>query len=279
MTVKKLALIGAGHMGGALAAGWLRRARGGVAPDNLVLVDPRPGEAIQALIEEHGLTCLPRLDEDSAAEIDLVLLAIKPQLLEEVAKQTAPFLSEEAGLISILAGPSLADLAQHFGERPMVRAMPNTPSAIGKGISVLVANDTGDKIAKTAERLLKPAGEVEWIDDERLMGAVTGVSGSGPAYVFLLAEALAGAAMAEGIPEDLAQKLARETVIGAGALLAADRETDPQALRRAVTSPGGTTQAALDVLMGPNGGGLPELMRRAVNAAERRSRQLGQGGR
>ena len=277
--MKKLALIGAGHMGGALAAGWLRRARSGVASDNLLLIDPRPGEAIQALIEEHGLTCLPRLDEESAAGIELVLLAIKPQMLDDVAAQTAPLLPEGAGLISILAGPSLADLTQRFGDRPIVRAMPNTPSSIGAGISVLVANEAGARIAKAAERLLKPAGAVEWVEDERLMGAVTAVSGSGPAYVFLLAEALAGAAMAEGLPEALAQKLARETVIGAGALLAADRETAPQALRRAVTSPGGTTQAALDVLMGPNGGGLPELLRRAVNAAERRSRQLGQGGR
>ena len=268
----KVALIGAGHMGGALAAGWLKKSRGGLAPDNFIIVDPRPGETAQALIDEFKLTRLDVLDAETAASVDVVVLAVKPQLLGEIAAITAPGLPEDTGLISIVAGPSLTALATRFGPRPMVRAMPNTAAQVGAGVSVCAANDRAAGLRKTAERLLKPAGSVEWVEDERLLGAVTAVSGSGPAYVFLLVEALAGAGIAEGLPRDLAEKLARQTVIGAGALL--DKSDKPaQDLRRQVTSPGGTTQAALDVLM--SGGGMPELVRHAVTAAERRSRKLG----
>jgi len=271
----KIALVGGGNMGGALAAGWLRTKRSKVDAENLVIVDPAPGDAVQDLIEQHKLTHLETLSEETGADIDLVVLAVKPQILEQVAASLAPVLRADTAVISIMAGITLNRLAMALGDRPIVRAMPNTAAAVGAGVSVCVSNVAGEAIEATATRLLKVAGAVEWVQDERLIGAVTAVSGSGPAYVFLLAEALAGAGTAEGLPRELAEKLARETIVGAGALLAASGKS-PQELRRAVTSPGGTTQAAIDVLMG-GGGGLPELVRQAVSAAERRSRQMGNG--
>ncbi|WP_203293025.1 pyrroline-5-carboxylate reductase [Maricaulis parjimensis] len=271
----KIALIGGGHMGGALASGWLRTKRSGVSADSLTIVDPSPGEPVQNLVEKHGVRCVAELDAADAAGMDLIVLAVKPQTLEAVAAPLAPMLSKDAALVSIMAGVTLNRLAMAFGDRPIVRVMPNMPASVGAGVSVCVANEAGEAFEKTANKLFKPVGSVEWVKDERLIGAVTAVSGSGPAYVFLLAEALAGAGTAEGLPRELAEKLARETIIGAGALLASS-DKSPQELRRSITSPGGTTQAALDALMG-SGGGLPELVRNAVNAAERRSRQLGNG--
>ncbi|RKR04134.1 pyrroline-5-carboxylate reductase [Maricaulis maris] len=270
----RIALIGGGNMGGALAAGWLRTKRGTVAADELVVIDPAPGDVVQDLADKSGVTLLPELTADAAAALDLIVFAVKPQMFEQVSATIADLLPDNAGVISIMAGVTINRMVMALGERPMVRAMPNTAAAVGAGVTVCVANDAGEALEKTVTRLLKVAGTVEWVGDERMIGAVTAVSGSGPAYVFLLAEALAGAAFAEGLPRDLADKLARETIIGAGALLAKSGKT-PQELRRAVTSPGGTTQAAVDVLMGA-GGGLPELVRQAVAAAERRSRQMGQ---
>lgn len=270
---EKIALVGAGHMGGAMASGWLRTKRGGVKPEDLVIVDPNPGETVQELIEKHGLAQSTKLSLKDSTEIGLVVLAIKPQVLDQVAEFLAPVLPGDCAILSIMAGTTIKRLEEVFGDRPVIRAMPNTPAAIGAGSTVAVSNARGEKLEARATKLLKVTGSVEWVQDERLMGAVTAVSGSGPAYVFLLAEALAGAGFAEGLPRELADKLARDTIIGAGALLAAS-EKSPQELRRAVTSPNGTTQAALDVLMG-GGGGLPELVRQAVNAAERRSRQMG----
>jgi pyrroline-5-carboxylate reductase len=271
----KIALVGAGHMGGALVAGWLRTKRGGVPADRLIIIDPAPGDDVQALIDTHGLEHAPAMTLNMSADIGIVLLAIKPQMLDRVAATLAPLLPAHCAVISILAGLSLSRLQEAFGDRPIIRAMPNIPASIGLGITVCVANEAGDELQDQATKLLKVAGEVEWVQDERMIGPVTAVSGSGPAYVFLLAEALAGAAFAEGLPRELADKLARQTIIGAGALLAKS-DKNPQELRRAVTSPNGTTQAAMDVLMG-GGGGLPELVRQAVNAAERRSRQMGAG--
>jgi pyrroline-5-carboxylate reductase len=271
----KIALVGGGHMGGALAAGWLRTKRSGVSADNLTIIDPAPGDVIQDLGESQGITCLPELTPDVAADLDLLLLAVKPQSLEQVAASIVPMLPEKTALISIMAGATLNRLALAFGDRAIIRVMPNTPASVGAGVSVCVANEAGEALKAVVTKLFKPAGSVEWLKDERLIGAVTAVSGSGPAYVFLLAEALAGAGTAEGLPRELAEKLARETIIGAGALLAAS-DKSPQELRRAVTSPGGTTQAALDALMG-SGVGLPELVRNAVTAAERRSRQMSNG--
>lgn len=269
----KIALIGAGHMGGALLAGWLRTKRGGVKPEDIAIVDPAPGEVVQELIETHGLEHANALTLKMSTEVDMIVLAVKPQMLEKVAKFLTPLLSPDCAVLSIMAGITMKGLTETFGDRPIIRAMPNTPAAIGAGITICVSNAKGEALEARATRLLKVTGQVDWVQDERLMSAVTAVSGSGPAYVFLLAEALAGAGFAEGLPRDLAEKLAQETIIGAGALLASSDKT-PQELRRAVTSPNGTTQAALDILMG-GGGGLPELVRQAVNAAERRARQMG----
>jgi len=270
----RIALIGGGNMGGALAAGWLRTKRGAVAADELVVIDPAPGEVVQDLASQSGVAVLPELTADAAATLELAILAVKPQIFEQVATSLADALPDNTGVVSIMAGVTLNRLSMALGDRAIVRAMPNTAAAVGAGVSVCVANEAGEALEKTVTRLLKTAGTVEWVADERMIGAVTAVSGSGPAYVFLLAEALAGAAFAEGLPRDLADKLARETIIGAGALLAKSGKS-PQELRRAVTSPNGTTQAAVDVLMGA-GGGLPELVRQAVAAAERRSRQMSQ---
>jgi pyrroline-5-carboxylate reductase len=265
-----VALIGAGRMGAAIAAGWLADADRPSASDILV-IDPEPGEAAQALIEAHGLAWRRSLDPESAARVRALVLAVKPRAMGPLCRELAEAVRHDALVVSIAAGVTLRSLESWLPGRPVVRAMPNTPAAIGKGATVMVSNAVVDDagLRSAAEALLRPTGLVEWIEEERLMGAVTAVSGSGPAYVFLLAEALAAAGAAEGLPRDLARRLAEQTVTGAGALL--DAEGDAEALRRAVTSPGGTTQAALDVLMQ----GLPSLMRNAVAAAERRSRQLG----
>lgn len=269
----KIALIGAGQMGGALAKGWLRDGTDVLSAKDLVIIDPAPSEDVEALISEYSLEQHEAMTLKLAPSVRSIVLAVKPAMIEKVAEFLAPTLHADTMVISIMAGITIKRLTELFGERPIIRAMANTPSAVGAGISVCVSNPAAEDREDEATALLGVAGEVEWIRDERMMGAVTAVSGSGPAYVFLLAEALEGAAFGEGLPRELAEKLARQTIIGAGALLEASGKT-PQELRRAVTSPNGTTQAALDVLMG-SGGGLPELVRMAVNAAERRSRQMG----
>jgi len=260
-------------MGSALAEGWLRGKRG-LDPARLLVVAPSLSEPGQALVSNHGLKRVEALGPRMAKDVGLVVLAFKPQHFEKAAPALAEVLPQDCAIVSILAGTGIRHMQEVFGDRPIIRAMPNTPTSIGKGITVAIANEAGEGRKTEAERLLKVGGPVEWIEDERLMGAVTAVSGSGPAYVFLLAEALAGAGVGEGLPRELAEKLARETIIGAAALMEKTGQ-DPQTLRRAVTSPGGTTQAAIDVMMA--GGGLPEMMRRAINAAERQSRKLGSG--
>jgi len=270
----KIALIGGGNMGGALAAGWLRTKRSAVEARDLLVIDPSPGDTVQELADSAGITVRPELTPELATELDLLVFAVKPARFQPVAAAMAGSLPDTTGVLSIMAGVTINHMVMALGDRAMVRAMPNTAAAVGAGVTVCVANEAGVALEKTVTRLMKVAGSVEWVSDERMIGAVTAVSGSGPAYVFLLAEALAGAAFAEGLPRDLADKLARETIIGAGALLAKSGKS-PQELRRAVTSPNGTTQAAVDVLMGA-GGGLPELVRQAVAAAERRSRQISQ---
>ncbi len=274
----KVALIGAGRMGAALATGWLKARRGGLDASTLVFVDPSPGEAARELAERYGVAILPELTRKAATGVDRVVLAVKPQVFPKLAESLPGKVPPGALVISILAGIGLITLGKTFPGHPIVRAMPNTPGAIGKGITVGISNEHADapEYRAAAEALLKVTGSYEWVEEERLMDAVTAVSGSGPAYVFLMCEALARAGEAEGLPPVLAEKLAVATVAGAGALLedSYKRKTaDAAALRRAVTSPGGTTQAALDVLMG--GGGLPMLIRNAVSAAERQARKLG----
>ena len=270
----RIGLLGAGRMGSALAQGWLRKSRSGVNADQIVLIDPRPGVGAQDLIEERGVSCVPALTPELAATLGTLVVALKPDLVRSTLSAVNDDLPTDALVISIAAGVPLRTLTAALPDRPIVRAMPNTPAAIGEGVSVCVANEAADTkpLMRQTEKLLKPAGLVEWIADERMMDAVTAVSGSGPAYVFLFTEALAAAAEAEGLPRELALTLAKQTVIGAGAMMKSGLG-EPDELRRNVTSPNGTTQAGLDALM--SGGGLPGLVRNAVAAAERRGRQMG----
>jgi pyrroline-5-carboxylate reductase len=259
-------LIGAGKMGSALLEGWLRL---GLDPNAIAVIEPQPSADIAALAA-RGV----RLNPAAAALSDAaaIVIAVKPQAASEALPATAPFASASTVVVSIMAGRTLGFLQSALGPgRALVRAMPNTPAAIGRGITVAVAQNADAAQRALADRLLAATGAVEWIDDEALMDAVTAVSGSGPAYVFLLAEALAAAGIAAGLPPALAQKLARETVTGAGELLHRS-PLAAAALRANVTSPGGTTAAALAVLMGEDG--LTALMTRAIAAAAARSREL-----
>jgi pyrroline-5-carboxylate reductase len=262
-----LTLIGAGKMGSAMLDGWLAL---GLDPAKVAVIEPEPSAEVARLVA-RGLALNPPSGVANATSV--VVIAIKPQIASEVLPDLTPLVDASTLVISIMAGRTLDFLARALpGNAAIVRAMPNTPAAIGRGISVAVANARATPLQRDlAQGLLSAVGMVEWIDDEALMDAVTAVSGSGPAYVFLLAESLARAGAAAGLPADLSARLARATVAGSGELLhrvALDAAT----LRRNVTSPGGTTAAALDVLMG--NGGLDQLMTEAVAAATRRSRAL-----
>ena len=261
-----LLLVGAGRMGGALLRGWLDL---GLPPGTVHVVDLALAPDIVALCTARGVGLGPPATPPAVA-----VLAIKPQTLDAAAPDLAARLGPETLLVSILAGKTLGDLGARFPQVPAaVRAMPNLPAAIGRGITGAVASPAVTPAAKAqATVLLEAVGGVEWLDDEGLIDAVTAVSGSGPAYVFLLAECLAEAGRAAGLPPDVASRLARATVEGAGALLAAETDKSAADLRVAVTSPGGTTAAALDVLMAGNG--LQPLLERAVAAAKARAAAL-----
>jgi pyrroline-5-carboxylate reductase len=261
-----LALVGAGKMGGAMLEGWLAL---GLDPHNVVVIEPQPSDEMVAL-SMKGIALNP--PAGAVSNIRTVVLAVKPQVASGVLPQVAALTGADTLVLSIMAGKTLTFLQSGLPKAAIVRAMPNTPAAIGRGITVAVPNTAVTAEQKQrAHALLAASGAVEWITDESLMDAVTAVSGSGPAYVFLLAETLARAGVAAGLPEDLAAKLARETVAGSGELLYRS-PLDPATLRQNVTSPAGTTAAALDVLMGAEG--LDPLMRQAVAAAEKRSREL-----
>ena len=267
----RLVLVGAGKMGGALLEGWLTR---GLDPSRVAVLEPDPTPQIAALAT-RGLQINP--DVKAVAPAAVVVIAVKPQVAADVVGELAPMVAASTLVVSIMAGRTLQFLAAALKQPcALVRAMPNTPAAIGRGITVAVPRNADEAQRALADELLSATGAVEWIADEALMDAVTAVSGSGPAYVFLLAEALGQAGVAAGLPGRLAARLARETVAGAGELL--HRSTlDAAALRENVTSPGGTTAAALAVLMGKDGSGkagLPPLLREAVAAATKRSREL-----
>jgi pyrroline-5-carboxylate reductase len=266
--VPALLLVGCGKMGGALLAGWLER---GLAR-RLVVVEPGPGAAGFA-----GRPGVELLSDAAAIAPDfqpaVVVLAVKPQGMAQVLPPYRRFADAGALFLSIAAGKTLGFFARALGEAAsVVRAMPNTPASIGRGIAVASANArVRPEQRRIAEALLAAVGEVGWVEDEALLDAVTAVSGSGPAYVFLLIECLARAGVAAGLPEALAERLARATVAGSGEL--AQRSAESAAsLRENVTSPGGTTRAALDVLMAADG--LDPLLRRAILAATKRSREL-----
>jgi pyrroline-5-carboxylate reductase len=258
-------LAGAGKMGGAMLSGWLAQ---GLDPTRAAVIEPHPSEDIRAYLAK-GVRLNPSLGETGPAAAFVV--ALKPQAFRDAAPTLKPYVEAATLVVSIMAGTTIASLGEVLGGR-VVRAMPNTPAAIGRGITVAVAaKEVSPAQHDTADGLLRATGAVEWVTDESLMDAVTAVSGSGPAYVFLLAEELARAGVAAGLPEQLATRLARETVAGSGELLhRSDLAT--AVLRQNVTSPGGTTAAALEVLMGKDG--LQSLMTDAVAAATQRSREL-----
>jgi pyrroline-5-carboxylate reductase len=261
-----LLLLGAGKMGSAMLDGWLAR---GLAPGKIIVLEPQPGKAIKALTR-RGLKLNPK---GKAATAAAIVVAVKPQTAPEAVPAVRSFVGKSTLVVSIMAGRTLRFLESALpAGTAIVRAMPNTPAAIGRGITTAVGNaNVSGKQRTQAGDLLSAIGGVEWTNDEGLMDAVTAVSGSGPAYVFLLAEAMTKAGIAAGLPAQLAAKLARETVAGSGELLHRSA-IDAATLRQNVTSPGGTTAAALEVLMGP--GGFDELLTKAIAAATRRGSQL-----
>jgi pyrroline-5-carboxylate reductase len=260
-----IVLAGAGRMGGAMLTGWLAQ---GLEAKRVVVIEPSPSPEIGALAKK-GVRLNPAAKD--IGDIAALVIAVKPQSFREAGAALKPLTAASTLVVSIMAGTPIALLEQVCGGS-VVRAMPNTPAAIGRGITVAVA---AKKVSTTqraiADALLRAIGSVEWVEDEGLMDAVTAVSGSGPAYIFLLAEELARAGVAAGLPEALATKLARETVAGSGELLHRS-DLASATLRQNVTSPGGTTAAALEVLMGKDG--LQQLMTRAVAAATARSKEL-----
>jgi len=273
MTLKidgTLLLAGAGNMGSALLAGWLQE---GLAPAQIIVQDPGPPPRASELLAKHGLVAraaITSLPEPPA----VIVTAVKPQVMDEVLPHLAKLAGKATVLLSIAAGRTIAGFEKHLPKgTAVVRSMPNTPAAIGRGITVGVPNAHVTPAQRAAcDALLRAVGEVAWVDDEGLIDAVTAVSGSGPAYVFYLVECLADAAVKAGLAPALAQQLARATVAGSGELLHRS-DLGADVLRQNVTSPGGTTYAALQVLMAEKGG-LPDLMREAVAAATRRSREL-----
>ena len=262
-----LVLVGAGKMGAALLKGWLD---GGLDRAAVVVVDPAPPADSAAFLAAAGIR--ERSAPPAGIKAKVILVAVKPQIIATVLPGLRPLTGRGTVTLSIAAGATLANLAAGIGDGAIVRSIPNTPAQVGRGITAAIANERVTKAGRAlVTDLLEAVGEVVWVDDEDLINAVTAVSGSGPAYVFLLAECLAEAAVAAGLDAESATKLARATVTGAGELLYRS-ELPPDQLRKNVTSPKGTTEAALKVLMARNG--LAPLMKKAVAAAKKRSREL-----
>lgn len=259
---RPLVLVGAGKMGGAMLEGWIAS---GIDPAAIVVVDPEPDPTSDTLKKVTIAAAPP----DRPASV--IVIAVKPHLVGDVLPALAPAIDDDTLLVSVAAGVRIERLAQS-GAKAIVRAMPNTPASLGMGATVAVPSGATEADIEICDRLLSAVGRVWWLDEEPLLDAVTAVSGSGPAYVFHLAECLAAAGVAAGLPKELAEGIARQTVVGAGALLGAS-PLDPGTLRSNVTSKGGTTAAALGVLR--DSGALQRLMTEAVEAAARRSRELG----
>jgi pyrroline-5-carboxylate reductase len=274
---RELWLVGAGRMGSALLGGWIKSGLVSQAAPARV-IEPAPPMSLAAL-EAGGLVVkvAPPFSPDETEK--LMVLAVKPQTLDAALAGLRPLVGKGTALLSIVAGRTIASIAKGLGASAptpaVIRSMPNTPAAIGEGITAAFASETADSALRAlAGALLAAVGEVVWLDREDLLDAVTAVSGSGPAYVFNLVEALADAGAAIGLTRADAERLARSTIIGSAALLNSSTES-PAALRQAVTSPGGTTEAALKILLGEKG--LSSLMLRAVEAALARAKELGKG--
>jgi pyrroline-5-carboxylate reductase len=271
MTLKlngTLVLVGAGKMGGAMLEGWLKA---GADPKKIVALDPGPPPEVLALLTKHGIRHNPTVEGITDAEV--VLVAVKPQVMDDVLAPLHVLAKSKPAILSVVAGKTIAKLAEHFGaDASIIRTMPNTPAAVGRGITAMVGNAhvTPSQLA-LAEQLLSTIGEVVRVDTEEQIDWVTGVSGSGPAYVFFLTECLAAAGESLGLAPKLAEHLARATVAGSGELMR-QSGIDAATLRQNVTSPKGTTYEALQVLMADDG--LKPLMQKAVAAAARRSKEL-----
>lgn len=262
-------LIGAGKMGGALLDGWLAR---GLDPKTAFVIDPALSEPAADRLKVAGVRLGPQPGD--LADPAAILLAIKPQMVEAALPTAARFAGPSTVVISILAGTTIATLSAGLpGNAAVVRAMPNTPAAVGRGVTGAFPGPSVTPTQRArADALLRAVGDVVWLEDEALIDAVTGVSGSGPAYVFAMVEAMAKAGVAAGLPPALAETLARKTVEGAGELLRRSPEP-PEILRKNVTSPGGTTAAALEALLADDG--LDPLMARTIAACVKRARELG----
>ena len=264
-----LLLAGAGKMGGAMLAGWLGR---GLSPQQIIVQDPGPPPEVAALISDNGIKVIDGT-EPLAKPPAVILVAVKPQVMDQVFPPLAKLAGPETLVLSVAAGKTISSFERHLPQgSAVIRTIPNTPAAIGRGITVCCANaNVTASQREICQSLLSAIGEVGWVDDEVLIDAATAVSGSGPAYIFLLAECLAEAGRAVGLDADLSKRLANATVSGAGELL---RQSGLEAatLRQNVTSPNGTTAAALAVLMANDG--LQPLMTKAIQAAEKRSREL-----
>jgi pyrroline-5-carboxylate reductase len=262
-----LVLAGAGKMGGAMLKGWLM---GGLPAAGVAIVEPTPSPEILALAADYGLKVNPQ----EIAPPETLVLAIKPQMLDKAAEKLSLIAGPDTLVVSVLAGKTIANLQARLpAARAFARVMPNTPAAVGRGAAAGVANAAVSARQKAwTERLMRAVGVFEWVEDERLIDAVTALSGSGPAYVFALVEAMAKAGEAVGLPPDLAMRLARATVEGAGELMHGEPGVSAAQLRINVTSPAGTTAAALAILQAPDG--LEPLVVKAIAAAHRRAGEL-----
>lgn len=271
LSAARLLLVGCGKMGGALLRGWFAA---GAQPGNVIAVEPST-EAAAGFAGDASPTFVDSLDNvPEGFAPDIVMFAVKPQSMDAVVPAYRRFADTGAVFMSIAAGTPVRYFEKQLGDaNPVVRAMPNTPAAVGRGVTAAICNPHVLPDARAmCDALLAAVGEVVWVTDEAEIDAVTAVSGSGPAYVFHLVEAMTAAGIAEGLSPEAAGTLARATVSGAGELLFQSDEP-ASTLRQNVTSPGGTTAAALDVLMAEDG--LTRLMTRAVAAAANRSRELG----
>ncbi|WP_159950319.1 pyrroline-5-carboxylate reductase [Rhizobium sp. 18065] len=265
----QIVLVGAGNMGGAMLSGWLKN---GVPGSAVTVIDPSPSEAMQKIIGDAGASHSVTAPVGMVA--DILFLAVKPQVMDAVLPNLTSLMGEKTTVVSVAAGKTISSMENHLGASAMVRAMPNTPAMIGRGVTGAYANAAvSEEQRDIVHRLLKVSGPVEWVDSEDAINAVTALSGSGPAYVFYLVECMAEAGRKAGLPADLAMRLARETVAGAGELL--HQSPDPASkLRQNVTSPGGTTAAALSVLMADEG--MQPLFDQAIEAARKRAEELAQ---
>ncbi|WP_428647441.1 pyrroline-5-carboxylate reductase [Roseibium sp.] len=260
-------LVGAGKMGGAMLSGWMAE---GIDPAAVTVCDPNVSEEMDALLKRHGIRHVTSVPDDLTAGI--VLIAVKPQMMDQVLPGLKPAVAPDTLVMSVAAGTPVSRFVREFGEVPVCRCMPNTPAMVKRGITAVYPTPSVSEDQKAdVARLLSAVGKVVWLDSEDQIDLVTGVSGSGPAYVFYLAEALGEAGRQAGLPADLAHELAVATVCGAGELMHQTGE-HPAVLRQNVTSPNGTTAAALEVLM--HAEGLQPVMTEAVAAAVKRAREL-----